>query len=229
MRSNKLRGSQMYSVAVLLTITGGFFEAYTYFERDGVFANAQTGNIVKFAIALAQGHFQDGLRFIPPIIAFIVGIGLTLLIHTYFHKKNLHIIRRVILFIEILVCIIIAMIPADPHLNIVANTLVSLICAMQMEAFQKFEGQMITTTVSTGNLKKAVEQLHRYFIHNDKDSLHQSLITFSIILIFMSGVILGVLASKAGGRYSILMALIPLLGAIFLITYKQLYDRSHQA
>jgi len=32
-------------VALLLTLTGGFLDAYTFMLRGGTFANAQTGNI----------------------------------------------------------------------------------------------------------------------------------------------------------------------------------------
>ena len=35
--------AESFRVAALLSVTGGFLDAYTYVARDGVFANAQTG------------------------------------------------------------------------------------------------------------------------------------------------------------------------------------------
>ena len=43
--------------ALLLAVVGGFLDTYTYFTRGGVFANAQTGNMVLLSIAAAQGKF----------------------------------------------------------------------------------------------------------------------------------------------------------------------------
>ena len=53
--------SETFPIGVLLTIVGGYFDAYTYIARGGVFANAQTGNIVLFGIHLAGGRFDKAL------------------------------------------------------------------------------------------------------------------------------------------------------------------------
>ena len=44
----KLRGqiSESRRLAILLAVSGGFMDAYTYTFRGEVFANAQTGNII---------------------------------------------------------------------------------------------------------------------------------------------------------------------------------------
>jgi uncharacterized membrane protein YoaK (UPF0700 family) len=40
----------MFIIAVFFTLAGGFMDAYSYLARGHVFANAQTGNIVLFAV-----------------------------------------------------------------------------------------------------------------------------------------------------------------------------------
>lgn len=52
-------------LGILLAIVGGFLDAYTYVSRDGVFANAQTGNMVLLGIRAAQGEWKETVRFIP--------------------------------------------------------------------------------------------------------------------------------------------------------------------
>ena len=52
MKRNKNEISQSMLMLVLIIISGGLQDAYSYFCRDGVFANAQTGNIVLLGIAL---------------------------------------------------------------------------------------------------------------------------------------------------------------------------------
>ena len=48
------KASESYIVGVLLAIAGGFLDVYTYISRGGVFANAQTGNIVLLGICAAD-------------------------------------------------------------------------------------------------------------------------------------------------------------------------------
>lgn len=57
-----------------LALIGGFLETYAYTCRDHVFANAQTGNIIKIGIAVAQYQFEDVLRYLLPVCAFVAGI-----------------------------------------------------------------------------------------------------------------------------------------------------------
>ena len=43
---NRIRISETLIVGILLTMSGGFLDAYTYLYRGGVFSNGQTGNLV---------------------------------------------------------------------------------------------------------------------------------------------------------------------------------------
>lgn len=40
--------SEAFRNCIFLALSGGFQDAYTYFTRDGVFANAQTGNVCAY-------------------------------------------------------------------------------------------------------------------------------------------------------------------------------------
>ena len=40
-------------IGLMLCLAGGFLDAYTFVTRGGVFANAQTGNIVLLGLELA--------------------------------------------------------------------------------------------------------------------------------------------------------------------------------
>ncbi len=72
----RLRGqmSESLLLGALLAIAGGFFDAYTYLCRGGVFANAQTGNIVLLGIRIAEHDFWGMLTYLMPISAFAVGV-----------------------------------------------------------------------------------------------------------------------------------------------------------
>ena len=47
--------SESFRLGAVLALTGGFLDAYTYLIRGGVFANAQTGNIVLLGVRLMRG------------------------------------------------------------------------------------------------------------------------------------------------------------------------------
>ena len=66
--------SETLFLGALLTVTGGFLDAYTYLCRGKVFANAQTGNIVLLGVKLAEGQFDALLHYLIPILAFALGV-----------------------------------------------------------------------------------------------------------------------------------------------------------
>ena len=54
----KLPAHETFRVAAVLALVGGFLDIYTYLLRGGVFANAQTGNIVLLAANLAETNWS---------------------------------------------------------------------------------------------------------------------------------------------------------------------------
>ena len=47
--------SEAFITSMFLALSGGFQDAYTYFTRDEVFSNAQTGNVVLMSTHLMPG------------------------------------------------------------------------------------------------------------------------------------------------------------------------------
>ena len=56
--------SDAFATAIFIILSGGLQDAYTYCCRGGVFANAQTGNIVLMGTRLFQGDFSGCVRSI---------------------------------------------------------------------------------------------------------------------------------------------------------------------
>ena len=48
--------SESIELGILLALSGGFMDAYSYLARGQVFANAQTGNMLLFGVNLARGQ-----------------------------------------------------------------------------------------------------------------------------------------------------------------------------
>ena len=58
---------QWLEIGFCLCFVGGFLDAYTYVSRGGVFANAQTGNLVLLALGFARGDGLSALRYLTAI------------------------------------------------------------------------------------------------------------------------------------------------------------------
>lgn len=224
--------SESFILASLLTVIGGFLDSYTYYCRDKVFANAQTGNVVKIGMSLADGEFIKIFRYLLPIIAFSIGILITMYIKDN-NKTNIY-WKQIILLFEAAIIIIVSFMPIKTNLNIISNIMISFLCAMQSESFKKVLGNPFSSTMCTGNLRKVMEDLYSALKNKDMKSLKNAKYYFIIILFFILGAAIGRLSSYYLLEKSILLALIPLLFSSiiiednFLKKRKELYVISKQ-
>ena len=68
--------SEAFINSFFLALSGGFQDAYTYNCRDEVFSNAQTGNVVLMSQHFMEGRWQEGLRYLLPLLSFAMGVFL---------------------------------------------------------------------------------------------------------------------------------------------------------
>src|SRR6185436_10984004 len=68
------RADESLRVAVLLSVAGGFLDAFTWIAHHGVMANAQTANVVLLAVYAAMGQWEEALRRVPSIAAFLAAV-----------------------------------------------------------------------------------------------------------------------------------------------------------
>lgn len=206
-------------VGLLLAMVGGFLEAYTYITRGGVFANAQTGNIVLLGITLSEGNIKRALTYLIPIITFVLGIIVAEVIKSrYKMKKKVH-WRQIIVFIEGIVLFLVAFIPDTHHM--IANAIIAFVCSLQVESFRKVEGNPYATTMCTGNLRSATELFYYYRKNKDPKALIKSMQYFCIIIFFIIGGCIGTILSKIFFLKAVLFSLILLIMVILLMNKKE--------
>ena len=70
----RVQTSEAFINSAFLAVSGGFRDAYTYFTRDGVFSNAQTGNVVLMSERFMNGEVKAGLHYLIPLTAFFLGV-----------------------------------------------------------------------------------------------------------------------------------------------------------
>mgnify|MGYP005754143875 CR=1 FL=1 len=189
----KEKMSESMTAAVLLTLAGGFQDAYSYNSRGMVFANAQTGNVALLAQNLSQGNIRMVLRYLVPLAAFFCGICVTEWLQTLGKKFNGIHWRQKVLILEMGILILVGFLPQS--MNAFANALMSFSCAMQVNSFRKFNGIACATTMCIGNFRTATEMLCKYHFTKDQEAKRKCIHCYFIILIFGIGAAFGGLLS----------------------------------
>lgn len=177
--------SESFLIAAFLSLAGGLQDGYTYFSRGKVFANAQTGNIVLLSQCIYERDFSSMLRYLIPVLAFALGVAVAELIRqAYLDARRLH-WRQLVLGIEMLLLVIVGLMPNT--MNLLANTMVSFSCAMQVQAFRKVKGYPFASTMCIGNMRSGMEALCAYRKTRSLQTLHKAACYWGIILLFALG------------------------------------------
>lgn len=186
--------SESMLTGALLAVVGGFLDLYSYLCRGGVFANAQTGNLVLLGLEIAQGRPAQALRYALPVAMFAVGVAVAELVRQrYRHKRNIH-WRQIIVLGE--TALLAAAAFAPQSWNMLANSTLSFVCALQVEAFRKVRGSAFATTMCTGNLRSGTEQLMIWRHTGDVEAARRCRRYYGIILFFVAGAALGCFATR---------------------------------
>ena len=214
--------SEAFRNCIFLALSGGFQDAYTYFTRDGVFANAQTGNVVLMSTNFMTGKWEEGLKYLFPILAFALGVLVADLIQKKFkYFKKIH-WRQGILLFEILILFAVGFFPKS--MNTIAAVIVSFSCAMQVQTFRKVRGYSYASTMCIGNLRSGTEAFTGYLQTHDTEKLKKALYYFGIILFFGLGAGIGGNLSIRFG-YHMIWVSSGLLLISFLLMFVEKMDR----
>lgn len=191
--------SEAVSTGIFLTLSGGFQDAYTYYCRGNVFANAQTGNIVLMGSHLAAREWNVALRYLAPVLAFAGGVYMAEHVKRLHRQDRRFHWRQLIVAIEIILLFVVGFLPQD--MNMAANIIVSFVCALQVNAFRKIKGSPYATTMCIGNLRSATENLYWYRHTGQKDHRDKCIRYYGVIGIFAVGAVMGsVLTAHLGER-----------------------------
>lgn len=181
----KKRMGESFWVAAFLSVSGGLQDAYTYIAREQVFANAQTGNVVLLTQRLFSGSWEQCLPYLLPLISFSLGVAIAEQIEYKYQNRECLQWRQIVLLLEIALLFGVGFFPGE--WNLAANSLVSISCAMQVQAFRKVKGFSFASTMCIGNLRSGVEMLCSFLRKRDRGTLHGVACYFGVIALFAIG------------------------------------------
>ena len=212
--------SDRMRTAAFIILSGGFQDAYTYCGRGGVFANAQTGNIVLMSSNFFSGRFAAGIKYLVPIAAFLLGTAVAEYVHRRWkYYRALH-WRQIVLACEMAMLFAVGFLPQEA--NALANALVSFVCALQVQAFHKVRGHAYASTMCIGNLRSGTAALSVYMREKKPDQLRRSLYYFGVILVFGIGAGIGGNLSANYGIHTIWVSCVFLGISFFLMGIEKL-------
>ena len=215
--TTKRQMSETYLVAAILASAGGFLDAYSYIVRGHVFANAQTGNIVLLGMNFFERDWLSCAKYLLPILMFVAGVLLADRLRLMLTNSALH-WRQHIILIEAVVLAAVTYLPVGGGFDLIANTLISFVCSLQVESFRKVHSISFATTMCTGNLRTATEHVSLYVTGKDPEDLKAALKLYGIIAFFILGVIIGSLLCTALERAGLIFVIFQLI-AVFVLMF----------
>lgn len=92
---------------------------------------------------------------------------------------------------------------------------------MQVEAFRKVNGTALATTMCTGNLRTATEQIFNSVVEKDKSKIQVSIQAYGIVIFFVIGASLGSILTNIYWEKAILIAS-AILFVVFLFMFRNI-------
>lgn len=192
--AEKRHPADSLALGLVLAAAGGFMDAYTFIARGGVFANAQTGNLVLLGVRAFEGDVR-ALHYLAPVLAFVLGVLACQALRAGQRRLRPVGWRQAVLIGEAVLLAASAFAPQS--CNDAVNAGVSFACAMQVSAFRSLRGQPYATTMCTGNLRSGTEALWKGVAACDGDSLRAGGRYFAVIGCFVVGAGAGALLTEA--------------------------------
>ena len=198
--------SQRYHTFVLLMLSGGFMGAYSYFLKGGVFANAETANLLILALNIAELNPEGIISVLYPISAFFIG--------TFFSQMFIEKLGRrwipTLLIAEIIALISLSLLPSETP-DRVFHVVIAVLSSMQFNTFRKARGVAMSTLFCTAHLRGFGASLYSAIADRKGEELKKSLYHGGLIMTFLAGGISCSLISKSLGGYTIALSSLPLL------------------
>jgi uncharacterized membrane protein YoaK (UPF0700 family) len=200
-------------VFALMMFVGGWFGAFTFSIRGGVFCNAQTSNFVLFAMALGNQQWAHACYYLVPMSAYLAGAFISEWLGS--HIKRYHSIRWDTFFIifEMLVVIFLGFLPETAPYQI-TQVLINLICSMQYNTFRQAQGVPMATTFCTNHLRQVGIALCKTIRHRSDEKrsgyARRMFQHIGMLVVFVTAGILSTIMSRLFLGKAIWFTLIPL-------------------
>lgn len=197
-------------IFITLMFVGGFYGAFTYSIRGGVFCNAQTANFVLFAMAAGKRHWLEAVYYLIPMSAYLLGAIVSEAVPKPMKKKLTIRWDTLLILIEMIVVVILGFLPESAPFQI-SQVVINFICSMQYNTFRQAEGIPMATTFCTNHLRQTgVALVKSIKSHGNKTNVMRMLNHLKMLFVFILGGILSTVLCEFLLGKAIWAALVPL-------------------
>lgn len=206
-------------IFILLMFVGGFYGAYTYSIRGGVFCNAQTANFVLCAMALGNGKFRAAGYYLIPMSAYLLGAIVSEAVPKPMKKYKFMRWDTFLILIEMIVVVILGWLPENTPVQI-SQVTINFICSMQYNTFRQAQGIPMATTFCTNHLRQTgVAVVKTVKTHGGQESISKALNHTKMLMAFVAGGIISTVLCRYFLGKALWAALIPLSVVFFDLLY----------
>lgn len=193
----------------ILMWVAGYFGAFTYSIRGGVFCNAQTANFVLFAMALGNAQWSRALYFLIPMSAYLLGAILSEALPN--RVKSSGVMRWDTLFVLVEMCAVVflGILPESAPVQI-SQVLINFICSMQYNTFRQARGVPMATTFCTNHWRQVGIALTKAVRHQDTAYLTRMGLHLGMLAVFVLGGIISTILCRLFQGKAIFFTLFPL-------------------
>lgn len=210
-----------------LIFVAGFYGAFTYSIRGGIFCNAQTANFVLCAMAIGNAKWSEAIYYLIPMSAYLLGAIVSEVLPKPVKKMRFR-WDTLLIFIEMIVVLILGFIPESAPYQI-SQIAINFICSMQYNTFRQAQGVPMATTFCTNHVRQVgVWMVEAIKNRGDKKYMKRSMNHFIMLLCFvMGGIVSTILCNIMLGR-AIWVALVPLMVLFINLLYADLKTEKNQ-
>ena len=216
--------AERLTAACVLSVIGGFLDIYTYLCRGKVFANAVTGNMVLFGFHLANLEWGAGAKYLLAIFFYALGVFAAEYVHLKLPAAKRIGWHQSVLILEVICLAPVIFIPYGDF-DFAVNSLISFVCALQVQTFRRVHGLPFASTMCTGNLRSGTEAFFRHVTGKDRTELGKCLHYYLVILCFICGAAFGAVLLRRFGHFVFFLVPAGLLAVFFMVTTKRQFAK----
>ena len=210
-------------VFAVLMCVGGFYGAFTYSIRGGVFCNAQTANFVLFAMALGKAEWGHALYYLIPMSAYFLGAVISEAAGSAIKRARLIRWDTLLIFIEMVAVVILGLLPENAPYQI-SQVAINFICSMQYNTFRQAQGIPMATTFCTNHLRQTGISFCKAIRHRSREQLGRLLRHLGMLAVFVLGGVAATVLCRFFQGKAIWATLLPLafvLGDLLYADFKK--------
>lgn len=213
---------EQWWVFMCLIFVGGYFGAFTYCLRGGVFCNAQTANMLLVGVSLGQGDISEALKYFISIASYFIGVVIAEIMPNPVRKTLGIRWDTLLIALEIAAVAALGFLPESaPHR--ISQIAVNIITAMQFTTFRQAQGEVMSTTFCTNHLRQTGTALVKWAKKPHPKRQRQLFLRhISMICIFILGAFASYLLGSIFGGKSVWFSAVPLAAVLIYLLYADL-------